>query len=187
MEKRLLHFRPPVADDAQMLLAWRTRPDIARNMYSAIDPDPDRQRAWLEAMTARSDYRHFIIGSGGQPIGYLSYSQIDPVHRRCLLGSYVGVRDTPGRAASYLYWYVMDYAFYRLGLNKVVSEVLDTNPSLIKGLRLCGEREVGVLREHIRKDDGYHDVHVFEVLRRDWDKAPRVIDREDTLAAFDEP
>ena len=182
---RLLHFRRPTPDDAELILNWRTDPEIAATMFSEVAYDLDRQRAWLIEMSQRSGYSHFLICSVGEPIGYLSYSQIDPVHRHCVPGFYVGVRERRTSAATYLHWYIMDYAFYGLGMNKVVSWVLDTNPRMIKNLRLLKEHEVGVMRQHVRKLDRWHDVHVFEVLRSEWESHPRLFPRDETLAAFE--
>lgn len=184
-DPRLLHFRPPRAEDALMILGWRTDPEIAQRMFTDVTADPERQRAWLAAMDQRADYRHFLILSHGLPIGYLSYGEIDWHNRHCVPGFYVGVKDKRTAAATYLHWYIMDYAFYRLDMNKVISWVLDTNPRMIRNLRLLKEREVGVLRQHVRKADGWHDVHVFELLRADWERHPRLFARDTTLAAFD--
>ena len=32
-------FRPPNIDDAEMLLDWRTRPEITRYMFTDLDSD----------------------------------------------------------------------------------------------------------------------------------------------------
>jgi len=169
-----------------MILDWRTDPEIAARMFTDVDYDPEQQRRWLGAMDTRSDYRHFVILSHGEPIGYLSYGQIDWTHRHCVPGFYVGAKEKRTSAAAYLHWFIMDYAFYRLDMNKVLSWVLDTNPRMLRNLRLLKEREVGILRDHVRKADGWHDVHLFELLRAEWERQPRLFSQEMTLAAFDE-
>jgi|GEM_PF-3442990 len=221
MDASLLHFRHPVEADARQLLLWRRSSEITRHMYTEVPDDLDRQRAWLASMDVREDFRHFVIGSGGEDIGYLSYSRIDRVHLHCVPGFYVcdgrgipressakdgrdgalvtgrdGVRGdereesgTAWRtrravAAGYLHWFIMDYAFYRLGMNKVISEVLDTNIQIIRSLRLLKEREVGVMRQHIRKADVWHDVYLFELLRSEWEASRRPLPTTLTLAAF---
>ncbi len=181
----LLHFRRPTVDDAAMLLAWRTDPRIAQYMYTEVEHDMERQRAWLTNLVERSDHRAFVIGSAGCWIGFLAYSSIDWHNAHCVAGSYVSVRDTPTRAASYLFWYVMDYAFHRLEMNKVISEVLDTNTQMLRSLRLLKQPEVGVRRQHVRKRDRFHDVYVFEMLREDWVVRPRLFPLDQTLSAFE--
>ncbi len=182
---RLLHFRRPVPDDAAMLLAWRTAPETAQHMFTEVTATLDQQKDWLARMAARDDASQFIICSGGAPIGYLSYGEIDRTNRHCVPGFYVGVAEQRTPAATYLHWYLMDYAFYHLDMNKVISLVLDTNHRMVRSLRLLKVTEVGVRRQHIRKADGWHDVHVFELLRADWERQPRLFPREQTLAAFD--
>ncbi|CAK0775748.1 RimJ/RimL family protein N-acetyltransferase [Azospirillaceae bacterium] len=186
MPDRLLHFRRPTLDDARTILDWRTDPEISRHMFSDITYDLDKQRAWITSISQRSDYRHFIIGTEGRSIGYLSYSQIDSHNGHCVPGFYVGDRDARTSAASYLHWFIMDYAFFGMGMNKVISQVMDCNTRMAKSLRLLKEREVGIYRRHIRKADGYHDVHVFELMREEWETHPRLFPLEQTLGAFEE-
>jgi len=186
MAGRLLHFRRPAAEDAAMLLDWRTDPEIARNMFSEVGYDLDRQRAWLESVSARADYSHFLILTEGTPIGYLSYSAIDRRNLHCVPGFYVGAREHRARAAGYLHWFIMTYAFERLGMNKVVSQIMDCNPRMVRSLRLLKMEEVGVHRRHVLKSDGWHDVHLFELHREVWERQPQPFPRDEILAAFEE-
>ena len=181
-----LHFRRPTLEDAGQIMAWRTDSEITRTMFSDFKPDLENQKTWLSRVDGEPDYRHFMICTEGLPIGYLCYTKIDFHSRHCVPGFYVGVRDKRTDAASYLHWYIMDYAFYRLDMNKVISEVLDTNPRMVRSLRLLRETEVGIHRQHVRKADGWHDVHVFELLRSEWERQPRLFPRDETLRAFDE-
>lgn len=182
-------FRPPTADDAGMLLRWRTDPAVTRFMYTDIEnPDAERQRAWLAAMAARTDFRHFVIEhdaeGGRRPIGYLSYSDIDRVHGRCSSGSYIGDRSAGGTVAGLLGSFILDYCFHGLGMHKIVNSFMAGNDGVIRIQRLLKFREVGVLRDHIFKYGRYHDVILFEMTRDEWDARRHPFSREHTLAAF---
>lgn len=180
------HFRRPVPDDAVMILDWRTRPDVTRYMYTDIEtPDVDRQRAWLAAMNERADYRQFVIEAEGRPIGYLSYSEIDRVHRRCSSGLYVAEAADRKRFAGFLSPFIFDYCFYALDMNKLVNTYMEGNERLVRIQRLVGYREVGVLRQHVWKYGRWHDVLMLELLRETYEQKPRTFPLNTTLAAFD--
>lgn len=179
-------FRAPVPDDAGMLLAWRTDPDITRFMFTDLDhADVDRQRAWLAAMETRADFRHFVIEHDNRPVGYLSYSEIDQTHRRCSTGSYMATPRDRRMLAGYLHAFIMDYGFHVLGMNKIVNHFMAGNDNVIRIQSVLKCREVGVLREHVFKYGRFHDVYVFETLKRDWETHPHAFSRDVTLAAFD--
>mgnify|MGYP000903932208 CR=1 FL=1 len=179
-------FRPPTLDDAPLLLRWRTDPAITRFMYTDIDdPNEERQRAWLETMARRADFRHFVIEHAGRPIGYLSYSDIDRVHRRCSSGSYIGDRSAGGTVAGLLNTFILDYCFYGLGMHKIVNSFMAGNDAVIRIQRLLKFREVGVLRDHIVKYGRFHDVTLFEMTREEWESLHHPFPRDHTLAAFE--
>lgn len=181
----MFRFRRPTLDDAAMLLRWRTDPFITRFMFTDIEnPDVERQRAWLAAMEERRDFRHFIIEHEGRPVGYLSYSEIDPVHRRCSSGSYIAEPEDRRKLAGFLHPFIMDHCFYGLGMNKLVNQFMEGNDAVIRIQRLLKAREVGVLRQHVYKNGRFHDVYVFETLRSDWETHPHLFPRDVTLAAF---
>lgn len=178
-------FRPPTLDDAGLLLRWRTDPAVTRFMYTDLEhADEDRQRAWLAAAAGRTDFCHFVIEHGGRPIGYLSYSDIDRVHRRCSSGSYIGDRSAGGTVAGLLNTFILDYCFYGLGMHKIVNSFMAGNDAVIRIQRLLKFREVGVLRGHIFKYGRFHDVTLFEMTRDEWEAMRHPFTREHTLAAF---
>lgn len=178
-------FRPPLSDDAAMILGWRTRPDITRFMVTDIeDPDVERQKAWLAAEAGRADVRHFVVEAEGRPIGFSSFVEIDRRHRRCAVGSYVADPADRRRFAGLLPTFHADYAFRVLGMNKIVNSFLEGNERVIRYQRLLGYRDVGVFRRHVWKYGRWHDVYVLELLREIYEARPRVFPLADTLAAF---
>lgn len=178
-------FRKPTLDDAAMLLAWRADPVVTRFMFTDLDHhDVEKQRQWLLAMETRRDFRHFVIENDGAPVGYLSYSDIDWTHKRCVTGSYMGTPETRRMLAGYMHAFIMDYAYYVMGMHKVVNYFMAGNDNVIKIQRILKCREVGVLKDHVFKYGQFHDVHVFETLESEWRAHPRAFTRAQTLSAF---
>jgi len=180
-------FRPPTPDDAAILLDWRTRPDVTRFMFTDIEnPSVEAQRAWLAAVSAREDLRHFVIevAAENRPIGYLSFTDIDRSRRRCSSGLYIGEADDRRRYAGFLPRFIFDYCFHVLDMDVFVNAYMEGNARLIRSQSLLGYREVGVLKRHVWKYDRWHDVHLLELRRDESEALPRPFPLEHTLAAF---
>ncbi|WP_029010447.1 GNAT family N-acetyltransferase [Azospirillum halopraeferens] len=182
----MFRFRRPVPDDAALLLDWRKRPDVTRWMFTDIDHGEAEQRAWLERCATRDDLRHFVIEHEGRPVGYLSFAGIDRVNRHCSTGHYFADAEERRRLGGYMHAFIMDYAFYRLGMNKVVNSFMAGNSRVLRLQTVLHYRPVGVYREHIFKYGQWHDVHVFEMFERDWARHPHPFPRDVTLGAYEE-
>lgn len=164
---------------------WRTDPEIARFMYTDLsEPSIDRQKAWIASVNNRQDYRAFMILDESTPIGFLSYSDIDYLHKRCSTGSYIYERQYRLKFAVTLHAYICSYAFDRLGCHKIVNSVMGGNEAVIKLQTLHKTRLVGCLKEHIYKNGQFHDVHLFELLKSDWEQQQKPFSKERIKAAF---
>ena len=81
-----LTFIEPTEEHAQLLLDWRTRPDIAGQMLSAVAYDVERQKAWLRRCAERDDYVHRILCVDGVPAGHISITITEPEWRIATFG-----------------------------------------------------------------------------------------------------
>lgn len=179
-------FRRPNLEDAALLLEWRTRPEISRFMITDIIPDLERQRQWLTACAARDDYRHFLIVLEDEPVGYLSYSGIDHVHRHCSSGSYLISGAKIRRVSGLLYQFILDYAFFSLNMHKITNSFLEGNDKVIAIQERIGFRRVGVQHQQVWKYGRWHDLWLFEMLRETWEGRPAPFPRQQTLTAFED-
>ncbi len=182
----LFRFRRPTVDDAATLLDWRTRPDVTRWMFTDVDHGVEAQRAWIERCAARDDMRHFVIVAEGRDVGYLAFQPIDRANRRCSTGHYFADAPDRRRYGGYMHAYIMDYCFHALGMHKVVNQFMAGNTKVLKLQTILHYRPVGVHREHVFKYGAWHDVHVFEMLAREWETHPHPFPRAATLAAFED-
>lgn len=180
----MFRFRQPTDDDAAMLLDWRKQPDVTRYMFTDVDHGVEEQRAWLKRCQRRADFRHFVIEQDNRPVGYLSFSAIDRVNRHCQTGHYFGSPTDRRRLGGYMHCFIMDYCFDVLGMNKVVNLFMAGNDRVIRVQEILHYRPVGVYREHVFKYGTWHDVLVYELLKREWETHPRPFPPSVTLAAF---
>ena len=181
-----INFRRPVLDDARMLLDWRRDPSVDRFMYTQVDNDLGKQEDWLRSCEAREGYEHFIIQWEDRPIGFLNYN-FDQLHKQGSSGSYMVDDRDRKKFGGLMHSYFMDYLFYGLNMNKAIAEIMAENKTLVKIQRILKLREVGTLKEHIWKDGAFHDVVVFELLKKDYETHPRQQSKEKSLRAFGVP
>lgn len=167
-EAHMLTYRRPALDDAERLLGWRTRPDITRFMFTDIEHDVEKQRAWLAACETKPGFVHRIICIGAKPVGYASITVVDAAAKVGTVGVYLAdIQNQPGVTA-FNFIHALNHAFYTVGLNKIVNHILEGNTRVIRAQKYNGYRHVGVLRQHVRKYEKLHDVYVFEQLRAEW-------------------
>lgn len=64
----------------------------------------------------------------------------------------------------------LDFAFRELNLHRVCLTVFSYNPAAIKLYESLGFTREGVYREHVNRDDQRHDMILYGLLRREWQK-----------------
>jgi RimJ/RimL family protein N-acetyltransferase len=164
----VLSYRPPMEEDAALLLGWRTRPDITRHMLTDIDTDLDGQRAWLRISAEKPGFVHRLICLDGVPVGYASVTTVDPIAGVGTVGVYVAEVKARAGIAGFNFIHTLNHAFFPMGLNKIVNHIMGGNARLIRAQRFNGYRHVGVLHRQVQKYGELHDLHIFEQFREDW-------------------
>jgi len=163
----LLKFLELTEEHLELVLRWRTSPEVTRYMFTDIPYSMDNQVRWFQRVSRDETSRYWVIALQGKLVGLVSLNEIDRTNMRCSWAFYIGEpegRLIGGMLAPYVYF----YAFEVLGLNKVVGEVLEGNDNVRKMHLIQGCREVGVYRGHIFKNGHFFDVYLYEYLRQDW-------------------
>lgn len=182
-----LRFTRVKETDAELLLKWRTDPEISRNMFTdLVEPSLEKQKLWIRSLADRADYIGYMICDDAEPVGYLCFADIDFTHARCSTGSYIYPRDARLKYGVTLHTYVCNYVFHRLKLNKIVNFVMNANQKVLKIQQLHKARLVGYLQQHIFKNGTFHDVHIFEQLKDDWIKQNQYFELSVIRSAFDD-
>jgi len=154
----------------EKVLRWRTSERVTRFMFTDVAYDMDKQREWFRSVAAGAHSRYWVIVSGETEIGLVSLTRMHPVHRSAHWAYYIGEPEF-GTAAVIVGPCLYRYAFGRLGLNKLIGEVMEENAAVRRIHLMHGAREVGVYREHIWKNGKFHNVVVYEMLADDWRRA----------------
>lgn len=167
----ICRLRRLAAHDLERVMRWRMTPEITRYMYSEPQLTMADQVRWFERICASERDRVWIIEveEPAMPVGVLSLSEINPIHRRCAWAYYVAEPVARGVGlAKPLECNVYDYVFDRLGMNRLWCEVLAFNDRVVKLHERFGSKVEGVLRQHVIKGDEAHDVVRMAMLKDEW-------------------
>lgn len=158
-------------DDLEMVRRWRMLPEITRYMYTDPQITPADQREWFAHVTASPREQVWIIElvEGAIPVGLLSLSDIDPVHRRCAWAYYIADERARGKGlARSLELNIYAHVFEAMRLDRLWCEVLASNDRVVQIHEKFGSQVEGTLRKHIHKHGESHDVVRMAVLAEEW-------------------
>ena len=163
-----MRLRPLTMDDAALVLAWRNAEHVSHYMFDNEEISLETHLAWLDRVLQSPTHRYWIIEHNDVDLGVANLADIDVKNRRCAWAFYLGEPDAPGPVAVAVELEIMGIVFGEMELDKLISEVLAFNERVIDMHERAGFVREGVLREHIRRSDGVHDVVVLSMLRREW-------------------
>jgi UDP-4-amino-4,6-dideoxy-N-acetyl-beta-L-altrosamine N-acetyltransferase len=165
----MLSWRRVAAGDSARLLFWRNQPHVAVHQYTDHAISREEHDAWFARATVDPHRIYWLVLDDGEPIGLANLVDIDSGNSRCSCATYLGASDLRGKGiGAWIVFKMLDHAFLELKLNKMCCEVLANNPGVVRLQRRFGFREEGLLRQHVRKRDGFCDVHVLGLLRDDY-------------------
>ena len=110
---------------------------------------------------------YFALRDGTRLAGFAIILDLDEPNRRAHLKR-IAVAD-PGRGAgAILLRGLIDALFTETGINRLDLDVFVENDRARRAYEKAGFTAEGVLREHHRTADGYRDVLLMSILRREW-------------------
>jgi UDP-4-amino-4,6-dideoxy-N-acetyl-beta-L-altrosamine N-acetyltransferase len=150
----------------EQILKWRTDPDVNRFMLTDVEYNMEYQRNWFDKISADETKKYWMVNMGNKNIGLINLEDLDWQNRRVSWGYYIGdmeSRGVGGTIPPYLY----NYIFNIMHLHKVWGWVMEGN-DIFKLHEIHGYRIVGTMKDHVYKNNKWHDVHVLEMLRDAW-------------------
>ena len=182
LKGKRLYLRPLEAEDLDRCRLWINDPDLRRYILRQFPMDALNELRWHETRDRTSAPQDIslaiVLKKGDRHIGNMGLHRIDWINRNATTGAIIGEADCRekgyGAEAKEL---LLAYAFDTLGLHRISSNVLSTNPRSLAYLKKSGYREEGVLREHIFRDGRWIDDIQLGLLADEWHARRKSITR----------
>lgn len=168
MEKIIYNLRPMEEKDLQLVLEWRNSDRVRHFMYNDSLISFSEHRAWFRMIQNDPSCIYLIFEINTAPVGLVNLTKIDPQNLNCMMGFYVGRENCPKGTGTKMGELALRYAFNKIGIRKILGEVLVFNEPSIHFFLKLGFREEGRLIKHVKKNGVYVDVIVFGLLRDDY-------------------
>jgi UDP-4-amino-4,6-dideoxy-N-acetyl-beta-L-altrosamine N-acetyltransferase len=165
----MITVREVAQEDREKIRTWRNNPKVAKYMYTDHYISSEEHECWFNRMMTDPTMKYWIIVSDAIDVGVIGLYNLDRRNRRAYWAFYLGEEGVRGKGiGSYLEYFILNFSFEELKLNKLCCEVLDINPNVVKMHKSFGFTEEGYFRQHIWKADGSHDVHCLAILAEEW-------------------
>jgi ribosomal-protein-alanine N-acetyltransferase len=171
-----LTLRYATAEDAPRLLELASDPAVTQwfswGPYETLD-QPEAYIADLEAKREAGELLDFLVVHPEHgPIGVTGLSELSPRNRHATVGTWFG-REHWGTGANHeSKAMITALAFRRLDFDRLTAWANTRNGRSQLALERAGFRREGVLRDWHRHGDTLHDVVVFGMTRRAWERSP---------------
>ena len=171
-----LTLRYAAAEDAPRLLELASDPAVTQwfswGPYQSLD-QPEAYIAGLEAKREAGELLDFLIVHPEHgPIGVTGLSELSPRNRHATVGTWFGREHWGTGANRESKAMIAALAFRRLGFDRLTAWANTRNGRSQLALERAGFRREGVLRDWHRHGDTLHDVVVFGLTRRAWERSP---------------
>lgn len=155
--------------DRARLLTWRASPQVSAFMYSDHQISAEEHNRWFNGIAGDSRRRFWVIEAEDAPVGLTNLADIDTIQGRATIARYIADPTVRGRGVGgFAEFKVLDHAFFRLGLRKLWSEVLETNTVAWRLHMAHGFQREALLRSHVIKNGLPANVVGLGLLADEW-------------------
>ena len=163
-----IEFKRLKEEHLEMVLKWRTQPDVTKYMATDIEYDMKKQKQWFQIISNDKSSKYWIITYKTIFIGLIALVDINLTHRHTIWSYYIGIKKYRMTLGGIVPLYLFNHIFNKLKLKKIFANCMVENKGIIKIFQLHGFREVGVYKQHYYKNGCYHDVLMMELLAEAW-------------------
>lgn len=158
-------------DDLELIWKWRNSERIHSMMLTPHKISWEEHKNWFENIVSNQEIPlHFVFEYQNKSLGYIGYTQVDFINKRCSPGAYIGnALDAPIDAGVALMYMSMAYPLDHLGFNKLSTIVFKNNKKAYKMDKIFGYEEEGFLREHFLVNDLFLDAYMLGILKTQWE------------------
>lgn len=156
-----IYLRLIEQSDTEKIVAWRNQLFVRNQFIYREDFTKESHEQWLETMIAVGKAIQFIIHlkANGQAIGSVYLREIDVKNQKAEYGIFIGEEQYLSKGiGTEVAKLMIDYAFGRMQLHKVMLRVLATNKRAIRSYKKAGFVQEGYFKDDVRISGKYEDV-----------------------------
>ena len=170
-----VYLRPLEESDVnEEYLSWLNDSETTRYLETGKFPNTNESlRGYLQRFEGSTTDLAFAIidKQTEQHIGNVTLNRISWIHRTGDTGLMIGRKDFWGRGIAFETWsLIIEYAFNRLGLRKIIAGCNVNNVASLAVLRMLGFHQEGLLRREVFVDGEYLDGIRLGMFREEFHK-----------------
>ena len=162
------------SDVGEEYVGWLNDYEVTRYLETGKFPStPETILRYLERFQDSTTDLVFAIvdRETDQHIGNVTLNRINWIHRTADTGLMIGQREFWGKEYGFEAWrLVIEYAFQRLGLRKIIAGAVADNVTSLAVLKKLGFKAEGTLRQEYLVDGEYRDGVRLGLLREEFYK-----------------
>lgn len=145
----------------------RNQESVRQLMFTDHVVSLDEHFAWIDKLEKEKRQIVFVVLLNEQVLGVVSINSLDLSHKKSDWAFYLD-DNSRGFLGAVLEFFIINYAFDVLGLEKLNCEVIETNPSVVKMHLKFGFLEEGFRRSNIVKNEKRIGVYLLGLTKADW-------------------
>jgi len=153
--------------DLSLVLEWRNRDDVRKNMYTYDVITTKDHKQWWARESVNPATRLLIAEIDGNAAGVVTFTSYTGVGGTASWAFYSGSSKVRG-IGSLMEVAALEYAFEKLELRRLECEVLEFNYPVVLFHRKFGFKVEGIRRKAYQREDELYDIHSLAMLESDW-------------------
>jgi RimJ/RimL family protein N-acetyltransferase len=169
----LVTLAPLKPEHLEHYVEWFADREVTRYLAHVQVFSLTQEEEWLERVSRSESDVAWGIFADGEHIGGTGISQIDWRNRHAITGTVIGNKSWWGRGIGTEAMALRTrYAFEELGLEKLMTTVVEGNTASRRALENVGYHSVGIHHHHEFRHNRWWDVWIGELLRDEWLASP---------------
>lgn len=161
--------------DLELVFKWRNLNNIRVYMLQDQLITWQEHCNWFENLKNREDKKIFLFYLRENPVGIISFSDINIDQRDCSWGFYIGDSSAPKGAGSLMAFYGIEYMFSTHALYKINSKVIEFNEASLRFHQHLKFAYTETLKKSLYRDNKHYDLMLFSLLKEEWNNAKEII------------
>ena len=157
-------------EDTNRIIKWRNQEFVRKNFIDQRMFTKETHEKWMKEVVLTGKVKQFIIYEikNKIPIGSVYLRDIDTNNLKAEYGIFIGEEAYLGKGiGTEVAKLMLQYAFDKLGLHKVILRVFAENNRAINSYRNAGFIEEGCFQDDVKIEGKYYDIIYMAKLREE--------------------